>query len=350
MNAAAEAHREAMRIAEALLFAATEPMEETEIARRLPEGADVEAVMLQLREEYAQRGVNLVRVARKWLFRTATDLGWLLSRDVSEQKKLSKAALETLAIVAYHQPVTRAEVEDIRGVAISKGTLDVLLETGWVRLRGRRKAPGRPVTYGTTEAFLLQFGLEQITDLPGLEDLRSAGLFDGRLPEGFGVPKPSDDSALTDDEDPLEGGESDLFTEPAQTETGAETGAETEAEAQTETEASAEVVETGDVVEATVVEPADEAEETSVEVAEVDEITEQTAEAELEEPVSESSEPESEQESDEEAGEAMLEEAVEDADDESGDETGEDTDSSDSDEETAPDAASEGKNPSSDKT
>lgn len=348
MNAAAEAHREAMRIAEALLFAATEPMEEAEIARRLPEGADVEAVMQQLREEYSQRGVNLVRVARKWLFRTATDLGWLLSRDVSEQKKLSKAALETLAIVAYHQPVTRAEVEDIRGVAISKGTLDVLLETGWVRLRGRRKAPGRPVTYGTTEAFLLQFGLEQITDLPGLEDLRSAGLFDGRLPEGFGVPKPSDDSALTEDEDPLEGGESDLFTEPAPAEGAGE--ADTEARAETETEASAEVVETGDVVEATVVEPVGEVEEIGAEVVEVDEITEQTAEAELEEPVAESSEHESEQESEEEADEALLEEPAEEADDESGDETGEELDSSDSDEEPAPDAVSEDKNPSSDKT
>jgi segregation and condensation protein B len=210
MNAETEARREAMRIAEALLFAASEPMEEAEIARRLPEGTDVHAILEELKADYSGRGVNLVRVARKWLFRTATDLGWLLSRDVSEQKKLSKAALETLAIVAYHQPVTRAEVEDIRGVAISKGTLDVLIETGWVRLRGRRKAPGRPVTYGTTEAFLLQFGLEQITDLPGLDELRAAGLFDGRLPQGFGVPKPSDDSALTDDEEPLEAGD-DLF-------------------------------------------------------------------------------------------------------------------------------------------
>jgi segregation and condensation protein B len=210
MNAETEARREAMRIAEALLFAASEPMEEGEIARRLPEGTNVHEILEELKADYSGRGVNLVRVARKWLFRTATDLGWLLSRDVSEQKKLSKAALETLAIVAYHQPVTRAEVEDIRGVAISKGTLDVLIETSWVRLRGRRKAPGRPVTYGTTEAFLLQFGLEQITDLPGLDELRAAGLFDGRLPQGFGVPKPSDDSALTDDEEPLEAGD-DLF-------------------------------------------------------------------------------------------------------------------------------------------
>ena len=121
-----------------------------------------------------------------------------------ETKRLSRAALETLAIVAYHQPVTRAEIEDIRGVAISKGTLDLLLETGWVRLRGRRRAPGRPVTYGTTDAFLIHFGLEAIGDLPGLEELKGAGLFDGRLPQGFGIPQPSDGAELAEDEDPLE--------------------------------------------------------------------------------------------------------------------------------------------------
>jgi segregation and condensation protein B len=196
--------REAARIAEALLFAATEPMDEGEIARRLPDGADLTAVMTRLREDYAHRGINLVRVGRKWLFRTASDLGWILSREKLEEKKLSRAALETLAIVAYHQPVTRHEIEDIRGVAISKGTLDVLLETSWVRLRGRRRAPGRPITYGTTEQFLLHFGLEQIGDLPGLEELKGAGLFDGRLPQGFGVPQPSDALELREDEDPLE--------------------------------------------------------------------------------------------------------------------------------------------------
>jgi segregation and condensation protein B len=196
--------REATRIAEALLFAASEPMEEVEIARRLAEGTDLGLVMTRLREDYAQRGINLVRVGRKWLFRTAADLGWILSRQRSDEKKLSRAALETLAIVAYHQPVTRHEIEDIRGVAISKGTLDVLLETGWVRLRGRRRAPGRPITYGTTEQFLLHFGLEQIGDLPGLEELKGAGLFDGRLPQGFGVPRPSDALELREDEDPLE--------------------------------------------------------------------------------------------------------------------------------------------------
>jgi segregation and condensation protein B len=195
---------EAVRIAEALLFAAGEPLEESAIAERLPAGVNAAAVLEELRRHYAGRGVNLVRVARKWTFRTAADLGWLLSRETHERKKLSRAAIETLAIIAYHQPVTRAEIEDIRGVAISKGTLDVLIETGWVRLRGRRKAPGRPVTYGTTEAFLLHFGLESVGDLPGLDELKSAGLFDGRLPQGFGVPSPSDDPALTESEDPLE--------------------------------------------------------------------------------------------------------------------------------------------------
>jgi segregation and condensation protein B len=201
---AAEKLREAGRIAEALLFAATEPMDEGEIARRLPDGTDLAAVMARLREDYANRGINLVRVGRKWLFRTASDLGWILSREKLEEKKLSRAALETLAIIAYHQPVTRHEIEDVRGVAISKGTLDVLLETGWVRLRGRRRAPGRPITYGTTEQFLLHFGLEQIGDLPGLEELKGAGLFDGRLPQTFGVPQPSDALELREDEDPLE--------------------------------------------------------------------------------------------------------------------------------------------------
>jgi len=204
---------EGKRIAEALLFAATDPVEEKELAKRMPEDADVSVVLEELKADYAMRGINLVRVGTKWIFRTAADLGWLLSRETQEQKKLSRAALETLAICAYHQPVTRAEIEDIRGVAISKGTMDVLIETGWVRLRGRRKAPGRPVTYGTTDTFLMHFGLEQITDLPGLEELKGAGLFDGRLPQGFGVPTPNDSLELTDTEDPLEEDAADLFSE-----------------------------------------------------------------------------------------------------------------------------------------
>lgn len=194
---------EAMRIAEALLFAAAEPLAEQDIEKRLPRGAAVATVLEQLRAAYSSRGVNLVRVGGKWMFRTAADLAWLLAGGESEPKKLSRAALETLAIIAYHQPVTRAEIEDIRGVVISKGTLDVLLETGWIRLRGRRRAPGRPITYGTTQAFLVEFSLDAITDLPGLEELKGAGLFEGRLPTSFAVPQPSDAADLTADEDPL---------------------------------------------------------------------------------------------------------------------------------------------------
>ncbi len=193
-----------LRILEALLFAAEEPLDEKALAARLPGGVNVRALLEQLQNEYAPRGVNLVRVAGKWSLRTAGDLAWLLTRESVVSKKLSRAAIETLAIVAYHQPVTRAEIEEIRGVTTSKGTLDVLLETGWVRLRGRRKAPGRPVTYGTTEAFLSHFGLDVLADLPGVEELKGSGLIDQALPAGFTVPVPSDDPALREDEEPLE--------------------------------------------------------------------------------------------------------------------------------------------------
>ncbi|MBV9221189.1 MAG: SMC-Scp complex subunit ScpB [Methylobacteriaceae bacterium] len=198
------AMQEALRMAEALLFVAREPVADTEIARRLPEGVDVVQVLNRLTLDYANRGITLVRVAGKWAFRTAVDLAWLLSGEATEPRKLSRAAIETLAIVAYHQPVTRAEIEEIRGVAMSKGTIDVLLETGWVRLRGRRRAPGRPLTYGTTPEFLIHFGLDSIGDLPGLDELKGAGLFDGQLPRGFGVPAPSDDATLGPDEEPLD--------------------------------------------------------------------------------------------------------------------------------------------------
>jgi segregation and condensation protein B len=195
---------EAIRIAEALLFAANEPLSEKDIEKRMPRGVSAASVLSALKAGYAARGVNLFRTGDKWMFRTAPDLAWLLASGDAGEKRLSRAALETLAIVAYHQPVTRAEIEDIRGVAVSKGTLDLLLETGWVRLRGRRRAPGRPVTYGTTEAFLIHFGLEMINDLPGLEELKGAGLFDGRLPQDFALPQPSDEADLAEDEDPLE--------------------------------------------------------------------------------------------------------------------------------------------------
>jgi len=207
---------EELRILEALLFAAEAPLDEKVLATRLPAGADVKALLTQLQRDYAPRGVNLVRVGGKWTMRTAGDLAWLLTHESVVTRKLSRAAIETLAIVAYHQPVTRAEVEDIRGVSTSKGTLDVLLETGWIRLRGRRKAPGRPVTYGTNEAFLSHFGLEALTDLPGLDELKGAGIVDATLPAEFSVPVPSDDPALREDEDPLEPSDLDLGLVPRQ--------------------------------------------------------------------------------------------------------------------------------------
>lgn len=195
---------DAVRIAEAIIFAATEPVGAERLAAELPAGSDVAAIMAELERDYAGRGVALVRVAGKWAFRTAGDLGWLLEKHASEERRLSKAAQETLAIISYHQPVTRAEIEEIRGVATSKGTLDVLMETGWIRPRGRRRAPGKPITYGTTDAFLEHFGLASIKDLPGLAELRGAGLLDSNLPPGFKVPEPTDVAALMPDELPLE--------------------------------------------------------------------------------------------------------------------------------------------------
>lgn len=206
---------EHLRMVEALLFAAAEPLGEEALARSLPQGAEVRPLLDELRQIYARRGVNLVQVNGKWQFRTAADLAFLLRKEQPEQRRLSRAAIETLAIVAYHQPVTRAEIEEIRGVITSKGTLDVLLETGWIRPRGRRKTPGRPLTFGTTEAFLSHFSLEALSDLPGLEELKGTGLLDSRLPSGFNVPTPSDDPALRDDEDPLEIGDLELALAPA---------------------------------------------------------------------------------------------------------------------------------------
>jgi segregation and condensation protein B len=219
---AAEPRAEELRLLEAMLFASSEPLDETSLAERLPQGVDVHAALLRLQEEYATRGVHLVRIGGKWTFRTASDLSWLLSKETVETRKLSRAAVETLAIIAYHQPVTRAEIEEIRGVTTSKGSVDVLLETGWIRPRGRRKSPGRPVTYGTSEAFLSHFGLDAVGDLPGLEELKGSGLLDGRLPPGFSVPMPSDDPALRDDEDPLEPGDLDLGLAPPPERTGDE--------------------------------------------------------------------------------------------------------------------------------
>jgi segregation and condensation protein B len=203
----------AMRMVEALLFASRDPVSEQDLAERLPKGADVRGVLAALAEHYALRGVNLVQVAGKWAFRTAEDLSWLLAREQVEERKLSRAALETLAIIAYHQPVTRAEIEEIRGVSTSRGTLDVLMETGWIRMRGRRRTPGRPVTYGTTDAFLEQFMLASVQDLPGLDELKGSGLLDSAVPAGFLVPVPDDSAALREEEDPLDQDELFDFSE-----------------------------------------------------------------------------------------------------------------------------------------
>ena len=245
------ARPEELRLLEALLFASAEPIDQATLAKRMPDGVDVKAALAQLQAEYAPRGVNLVRVANKWTFRTAGDLSWLMTRESTETRKLSRAAIEVLAIVAYHQPVTRAEIEEIRGVVTSKGTIDVLLETGWIRPRGRRKTPGRPLTFGTTDAFLSQFSLEALGDLPGLEELKGTGLLDSRLPTGFSVPSPSDDATLREDEEPLEPGDTlELLLAPAVEPEAEEPKTEaekTEAEASAEVETTAEAEVEGDV-------------------------------------------------------------------------------------------------------
>jgi len=198
-----ELHARNLRVLEALLFASAEPVDLRDVAPFLSEAADVDALALELQAAYAGRGVNLVQRGSKWAFRTAEDLNFLLRREETDSRPLSRAALETLAMIAYHQPVTRAEIEELRGVSISKGTLDVLMEAGWIRMRGRRRTPGRPVTYGTTEGFLDHFGLETLGDLPGLDELKGAGLLSSRLPASFQIPLPHDGD-LREDEDPLD--------------------------------------------------------------------------------------------------------------------------------------------------
>jgi segregation and condensation protein B len=196
------------REVEALLFAAAGPLSDADLAKRLPEGADVAGAIAALQARYAGRGVELVNVAGRWRFQTAADLAWLMTDERDEPRRLSRAAQETLAIIAYHQPVTRAEIEAVRGVQASKGTLDVLLELGMVRMRGRRRTPGRPITYGTTDAFLEHYGLASVGDLPGAAEMRAAGLLSLDLPADFAVPDPN---ALAADEDPLDAGDSPEF-------------------------------------------------------------------------------------------------------------------------------------------
>lgn len=187
------------RMIEAILFASAQPVSLAELSRRLPEGCDAPEALRRLRDRYQGRGVELLRVGEAWAFRTAPDLGWLMQVEQTEQKKLSRAAIETLAIVAYHQPVTRTEIEEIRGVGLSRGTLDQLIELGWVRLGRRRQTPGRPVTFVTTDAFLDHFGLESARDLPGLAELRAAGLLDARASEAGAADLPEGQSELFED-------------------------------------------------------------------------------------------------------------------------------------------------------
>ncbi len=219
------------RMVEAILFASETPLSIDDIAERVPEGVDIAAHIEALQEDYATRGVNLVKLAGKHMFRTAEDLSFLLRREVDEPRKLSRAAVETLAIIAYHQPVTRAEIEEVRGVTISKGTLDVLMEAGWVRMAGRRRTPGRPVTYGTTEDFLVHFGIESIKDLPGVQELKAAGLLDSvdvALDKLGGIPTPGEnedddgqidlEEAIADSEREATVDRNDIDSEPAEDE------------------------------------------------------------------------------------------------------------------------------------
>jgi segregation and condensation protein B len=192
---------ETEREVEALLFAAAGPLSEADLARRLPDGADIGGAIVALQARYAGRGVELACVGGRWRFQTAADLAWLMTEEKDEPRRLSRAAQETLAIIAYHQPVTRAEIEVVRGVQASRGTLDVLLELGLVRMRGRRRSPGRPVTFGTTDAFLAHYGLASLADLPGMTEMRAAGLLSLDLPADFEIPNPD---ATAGDEDPLE--------------------------------------------------------------------------------------------------------------------------------------------------
>jgi len=183
------------RMVEAVLFASAEPVTLADLTTRLPEGCDPAEALQHLRKRYEGRGVHVVRIGDAYAFRSAPDLGHLMHRETTETRKLSRAAIETLAIIAYHQPVTRAEIEEIRGVAVSRGTVDQLIEMGWIRFGRRRMTPGRPVTFVVTDHFLDHFGLESTRDLPGLKELRASGLLDNRPPPGGEASLPEDDEA-----------------------------------------------------------------------------------------------------------------------------------------------------------
>lgn len=200
----AEPSADAVRAAEALLFAGGEPLTAKALAEKLGPDVDIAAVLMKLKRDYAGRGVELVEAGGAWRFQSAPDLSGLFAETKAAPKKLPKAAMETLAVISYHQPVTRAEIEDIRGVSLSRGSMELLLELGWIRPRGRRRTPGRPLTFGTTDAFLAHFGLASLDALPGKEDLKALGLLDPRAAEAIDVPRPGE---ATGDEEPLDSGE-----------------------------------------------------------------------------------------------------------------------------------------------
>ena len=202
---------DAERMIEALLFAAAEPLTLEDLAQRLPAGTDVPGAITTLAQRYAGAGVELACVAGRWRFQTAADLAFLMTEERQEPRRLSKAALETLAIVAYHQPTTRAEIETIRGVQESRGTVDLLLELGLIRMRGRRRSPGRPITFGTTEGFLEHYGLASLADLPGAPEMKSLGLAGAELGFDFKAPDPS--LAPAEDEEPLDPADAPEFNQ-----------------------------------------------------------------------------------------------------------------------------------------
>lgn len=195
------------RMVEAILFASAEPVTVKELNGRMPHGADAAEALVHLRKRYEGRGVRVVKVGDAYAIRTAPDLGFLMQKEQVETRKLSRAAIETLAIIAYHQPVTRAEIEEIRGVSVSRGTVDQLLDMEWIRFGRRKMTPGRPVTFVVTQQFLDQFGLESARDLPGLKELRAAGLLDNRLPPGA-LPTSAEDEDLAEETNE---GQSELF-------------------------------------------------------------------------------------------------------------------------------------------